>query len=90
MADFDDIAVEQEEPQDVEAPRPIVYVRSVKAAELPSPVAEQLARSGGLPSDDATLYAVHDEGGRPLGFFTSRDMAFVTARQQNAAPVSAH
>lgn len=60
-----------------------VYVRSVKAEELPEDVREQV---GGLK----TLYAVHDSGGQRLALVRDRKLAFVLARQNDLAPVTVH
>ncbi len=61
----------------------IVYVREVKAADLPE---EVRARTGGLDH----LYAIHAEGGEVLALVADRDQAFVVARQNELAPVSVH
>lgn len=61
----------------------IVYVREVKAADLPE---EVRARTGGLDH----LYAIHAEGGEVLALVADRDHAFVVARQNEFAPVSVH
>lgn len=60
-----------------------VYVRSVKAEELPEDVREQV---GGLK----TLYAVHDSEGQRLALVRDRKLAFVLARQNDLAPVTVH
>lgn len=61
----------------------IVYVREVKAVDLPE---EVRARTGGLDH----LYAIHAEGGEVLALVADRDHAFVVARQNEFAPVSVH
>lgn len=69
--------------------RPIVYVRSVMAAELPDDLAEKVAAAHG-GDDAATAYAIHDESGRAIAVFADRDLAFAAARLHDMAPVSAH
>lgn len=61
----------------------IVYVREVKAVDLPE---EVRARTGGLDH----LYAIHAEGGEVLALVADRNHAFVVARQNEFAPVSVH
>lgn len=61
----------------------IVYVRPVKAADLPEEVRAQL---GGLDE----LYAVHDASGERLALVRDRKLAFVLARQNDLAPVNVH
>ncbi len=61
----------------------IVYVREVPVAELPE---EIRAQAMGLE----TLYAVHDASGERLALVKDRRMAFMLARQNDMAPVSAH
>lgn len=61
----------------------IVYVREVKAVDLPE---EVRARTGGLDH----LYAIHAEGGEVLALVADRAHAFVVARQNELAPVSVH
>lgn len=63
--------------------RPIVYVREVKADDLPRDVREQV---GGLE----TLYAVHSADGERLALVRDRTMAFVLARQNDMDPVTVH
>ena len=60
-----------------------VYVRPVKAEDLPEDVREQV---GGLK----TLYAVHDSEGQRLALVRDRKLAFVLARQNDLAPVTVH
>lgn len=60
-----------------------VYVRSVKAEDLPDDVREQM---GSLK----TLYAVHDSEGQRLALVKDRKLAFVLARQNDLAPVTVH
>ncbi len=63
--------------------RPIVYVREVKAADLPD---EVRARTGGLEM----LYAIHTSDGEVLALAPDRRVAFIVARQNKMSPVSAH
>jgi len=65
------------------AERPIVYVRSVKAKDLPRDVREQLG-------DQETLYAVHSIKGERLALVADRKMAFVLARQNEMEPFAVH
>lgn len=60
----------------------IVYVRAVKAEELPAEVRSQVGTS--------PLYAVHRADGERLAFVKSRDLAFILARQNDLAPVTVH
>ena len=60
-----------------------VYVRSVRAADLPQDVREQV---GGRE----TLYAVHRADGERLALVKDRKLAFVLARQNDLAPVTVH
>ncbi|MFN6951688.1 MAG: DUF1150 family protein [Albidovulum sp.] len=61
----------------------IVYVREVSVADLPE---EIRAQAMGLD----TLYAVHDAAGERLALVKDRRLAFILARQNDLAPVSAH
>ncbi|MBS0125906.1 DUF1150 family protein [Thetidibacter halocola] len=61
----------------------IVYVRSVKAQDLPEDVRAQL---GGLDH----LYAVHNSDGERLALVKDRKLAFALARQNDLAPVTVH
>ena len=63
--------------------RPIVYVREVKAADLPEPVR---ARAPGVDQ----FYAIHAHTGEVLALVQDRDQAFIVARQNEYAPVSVH
>lgn len=58
--------------------RRIVYVRQVRADELPP------------EAGTASLYAIHDETGARIGLAPGRDLAFIAARQHDLAPVSVH
>lgn len=61
----------------------IVYVREIKAADLPD---EIRARTGGLDH----LYAIHGDDGEVLALVPDRRQAFIVARQNQMAPFSAH
>jgi hypothetical protein len=61
----------------------IVYVREVPVADLPEEIRAQAA---GLD----TLYALHDASGGRLALVKDRRLAFILARQNDLAPVSAH
>jgi len=61
----------------------IVYIREVAVADLPDNVRQH---ASGL----TTLYAVHTSEGERLALVRDRDLAFVLARQNDMAPVSAH
>lgn len=63
--------------------RPIVYVRSVKAEDLPVEVRDQLAGR-------ETLYAVHSTEGERLALVADRKTAFFIARQNDMEPVTVH
>lgn len=61
----------------------IVYVRPIKADELPN---EIRAKIGG----EGTLYAVHDGEGQQLALVRNRHLAFMLARQNDLSPVPVH
>lgn len=61
----------------------IVYVRPVKAADLPDEIRTQM---GGKQE----LYAIHNANGERLALVGDRKMAFVLARQNDLAPVTVH
>ena len=61
----------------------IVYVRSVKTAELPKAVRE---RAPGMDH----LYAIHSSDGEVLALVQDRAHAFIVARQNEYSPVSVH
>jgi len=61
----------------------IVYVRSVKVADLPRELREQA-------SGIETLYAVHNTDGERLALVRDRRLAFALARQNDLAPVTVH
>ena len=63
--------------------RPIVYVREVKAADLPREMRDQVGELD-------TVYAVHNEEGERLALVRDRNLAFVLARQHDMAPVTVH
>ncbi len=65
------------------AGRPIVYVRSVKVADLPQEMREQAMGY-------ETLYAVCTEEGERLALVRDRSLAFVLARQNELQPVTVH
>lgn len=60
----------------------IVYVRSVRAADLGDEIQ--------TPEGIDTLYAVHDQAGRRLALFDNRDMAFAIAKSNDLFPMSVH
>lgn len=63
-------------------PGQIVYVRAMRADEIPDD----------LPEDAETdaLYSIHDESGLRVGIAPGRDVAFNAARQHELMPVSVH
>lgn len=61
----------------------IVYVRPVKAEDLPEELREQ---AQGMER----IYALHDSSGERLALVHDRKLAFVLARQNDLAPVSVH
>jgi len=61
----------------------IVYVREVKAIDLPSDLREAVGEAD-------TLYAVHNSEGERLALVRDRKTAFVLARQNDMTPVAAH
>ncbi|MEO1139294.1 MAG: DUF1150 domain-containing protein [Pseudomonadota bacterium] len=63
--------------------RPIVYVREVKAEDLPQDVRDQVGELD-------TLYAVHSAEGERLALVRDRNLAFVLARQHDMDPVTVH
>lgn len=66
-----------------ETGRPIVYVRAVKADDLPEEMRQQL---GGL----TTLYAVHNAGGERLALVRDRALAYALAKSHDMEPVAVH
>lgn len=69
-------------PRDSGADR-IVYVRTVRTADLPEPIQ---AQTKGLDH----LYAIHAADGACLALLPDRKLAFSVARRNEFAPVSAH
>ena len=63
--------------------RRIVYVRPVKAKDLPEDIRAQLEGA-------KQLYAVHNADGERLALVRDRALAFALARQNDFAPVNAH
>lgn len=61
----------------------IVYVRSVKVADLPVELREQA-------QGKSTLYAVCNAEGERLALVNDRKLAFLLARQHDLAPVAVH
>lgn len=61
----------------------IVYVRPVRASELPEPIRAQA---------DAThnIYALHAANGDRLALVNGRTLAFAVARQHDMQPVHVH
>lgn len=68
---------------DTESGKPIVYVRSVKADDLPREV-----RDAAAGADE--VYAVHDASGERLALVRDRQLAFILARQNDLSPVTVH
>lgn len=67
----------------VETDERIVYVRPVKAEELPEELRAQV-------QDIQSLYAVHDKDGERLALVQGRRLAFAMARENDYAPVNVH
>jgi hypothetical protein len=65
----------------------VVYVRPVKARDLPRDVREQVRDQVG---GRETLYAVHRADGERLALVKDRSLAFSLARQNDLAPVTVH
>ncbi|HHB81747.1 MAG TPA: DUF1150 family protein [Aliiroseovarius sp.] len=61
----------------------IVYVRPVRAEDLPEEVRAQVGKA-------ENLYAVHDKDGVQLALVNGRHMAFALARSHDYAPVNVH
>jgi hypothetical protein len=61
----------------------VVYVRAVKAQDLPDDLRAQIG-------ERETLYAVHRADGERLALVKDRSLAFVLARQNDFAPVPVH
>jgi hypothetical protein len=66
-----------------EAGRPIVYVRKVKADDLPAELRAQVV-------EVSDIYAVHNTEGERLALVQGRELAFVLARQHDMTPVTVH
>jgi hypothetical protein len=71
------------------APR-IVYIRQIRFADIREEIDASDAGAMMRMPDDATLYAVHAADGTRMAVLDSRDMAFITARQNEMEPVSVH
>ncbi len=63
----------------------IVYVRDVKATDLP-PAIQSQAKAGGLEK----VYAIHAESGEVLALVADWKQAFALARRNEMAPYSVH
>ncbi|QHQ33700.1 DUF1150 family protein [Algicella marina] len=63
--------------------QPIVYVRAVKVADLPSEVQDQ---AEGMEA----IYSVSDADGRVIALVDDRTRAFALARMNELQPVSVH
>ena len=61
----------------------IVYVRPVRAEDLPEELRAQIGKA-------EKLYAVHDKDGVQLALVNGRRMAFALARSHDYAPVNVH
>lgn len=61
----------------------IVYVRSVRIADLPESIQ---AQTTGLDQ----LYAIHSANGACLALVPDRTQAFIVARRNELSPVSVH
>lgn len=61
----------------------IVYVRSVRTADLPEAIREQ---TSGMDE----LYAIYASSGECLALVPDRRQAFVVARRNELSPVSVH
>ena len=66
-----------------EEPNPIVYVRSVKTADLPAKIQK-------ATGDLVEVYAIHAEDGKYLAIAKDRNLAFELARENDFQPVSVH
>lgn len=70
-------------PKDDNGKDRIVYVRSVRTADLPDSIQEQ---TKGLDH----LYAIHAADGECLALVPDRHLAFRVARRNEFSPVSVH
>jgi len=61
----------------------IAYIRRVDPVTLPQDVREQIPQ-------DAQIWGVHSEAGECLALTNDRHGAFLLARENDMAPVSAH
>jgi hypothetical protein len=61
----------------------IVYVREIKASDLPEAVRAQIEGRD-------HLYAIHAPDGAVLALVDNRQQAFIVARQNEMSPVSVH
>lgn len=61
----------------------IAYIREVPLDRLPDELRSQLGDAG-------QVYGIHSEDGECLALTRNREMAFVLARHNDLAPVSAH
>ena len=64
-------------------PNAIVYVRSVKTADLPAKIQK-------ATGDLDEVYAIHAEDGQYLALAKDRSLAFELARDNDFEPVSVH
>ena len=69
-----------EKPKQVDAARPIVYVREADRAALPDH----------LKGAPGKMFAVHDLEGNCLAVAPDRQVAFALARRNDLKPVSVH
>ena len=61
----------------------VVYVRPVRAEDLPQEIRAQIG-------DLRELFAVHDRSGERLALVRDRNIAFILARQNDLEPVNVH
>ncbi|MEM6481185.1 MAG: DUF1150 family protein [Pseudomonadota bacterium] len=66
-----------------DADKAIVYVREVKAIDLPRDLRKAIGEAD-------IVYAVHNSDGERLALVRDRNMAFALARQNDMMPVPAH
>lgn len=64
------------------APDQIVYVREVRAGELPDSITP--------PRAGARIFAIHDSNGARLALTDDRSLAFRLAREHDRTPLSVH
>ena len=65
-----------------EAADQIVYVREVRAGELPDSIVP--------PPNGVKIYAIHDSNGARLALTDDRGLAFKLARKHDRKPMSVH